>query len=109
MRTERVSRLRKQQAGEDRYGDPIFEEVESALPRALFAPGGVSEPVEPGRAPVVTEPTLYWRRQRPDVRASDRIKVRGRVFEVEGEPSDWRGRSVGGLVVKLRRAEEGVS
>lgn len=108
MRVEPVSRLRKQQDGMDRYGDPIFVEVESRLPRALFAPGGVSEPVEPGRAPVVTEPTLYWRRQWPDVQASDRLKVRGRVYEVEGEPADWRGRSVGGLAVRLRRAAEGV-
>lgn len=106
MLTDLVVRLRKEQTGEDRYGDPVYGDVESPLPGALFAPGGTSEPVGPGREPVVMEPTLYWRNQWPDVVASDRLRVRGRVFEVEGEPAEWRGKRVGGLVVTLRRVEE---
>lgn len=101
--------LARVQAGVDRYGEPTFEDRESPLPPARFAPGGVSEPVEPGRAPVVTEPTLYWRNEWPNVPADARIRVRGTVYEVIGDPADWRGDSLGGLVVQLRSVKEGAS
>jgi hypothetical protein len=97
------------QTGVDRYGEPIFGDQESALPPARFDPGGISEPVEPGRAPVVTEPTLYWRNAWPDVPADARVRVRGTVYEVIGDPADWRGDSLGGLVVQLRSVKEGAS
>lgn len=107
--TTPVVRLRLEQTGEDRYGDPVWEDVSTDLPPALFAPGGVEEPVEPGRAPVVSEPTLYWRNAWPDVIASDRLTVRGKTYSVEGEPADWRGARVGGLVVRLKLVEEGTA
>lgn len=102
-----VTRLRRAESGKDRYGDPVYEETSVELPPALFAPGGASEPVVSGREPVVTEPTVYWRGVWPDVVASDRLVVRGRVYEVVGDPADWRGNLVGGLVVRLMRVEEG--
>lgn len=109
MRTEPVARYRRTQSGTDGRGDPIYTRTKTDLPPALFAPGGISEPVEPGREPVVTEPTLYWRRQWPDVAASDELEVRGKRYTVEGEPAEWRGTRVGGLTVNIRRAEEGVA
>lgn len=109
MKTEPVKRYRREQTGVDGYNNPIYGRVSTDLPPALFAPGGVSEPIEPGRDPVVTEPTLYWRRKWPDVLASDEIEVRGDVFRVRGKPADWKGSTVGGLVVSLYLAEEGAS
>lgn len=105
--TTPVARLRLEQTGVDRYGDPVWEEVSEALPDGLFAPGGVEEPAVVGRAVVVSEPTVYWRNLWPDVVASDRLVVRGKTYTVEGEPADWRGARVGGLVVRLRLVEEG--
>lgn len=103
-----VTRLRRQKTGEDRYGNDLFEEVPTELPPALFAPKDEIPVAEPGRAPVVTVPTLYWRRQWPDVLASDRLTVRGVTYDVQTDPADWRGQFTGGLVVKLRDTREGV-
>lgn len=103
---EAVTRLREGVSGEDRYGNPVFEELEEELPKARFVPGGMIETVSPGRATVMLNPTLYWRHLWPDVAPSDRLVVRGDVYEVEGEPGDWQGKRVGGLVVQLRAAKE---
>ena len=101
-----VKRHRRVESGADRYGNPTYTETVSDLPPARFAPRSVIPSPEPGRAPVVNEPALYWKRQWPDVVASDRIEVRGSVFEVSGDPADWRGPLSGGLVVRLREARE---
>lgn len=106
---DEVTRLRRVQTGQDRYGNPVFEVVESVIPeRALFAPKDVVPSPEPGRSPVVVEPTLYWFQSWPDLNAADRVRVRGVEYEVETVPADWRSPSVGGLVVKLRDSTEGV-
>lgn len=107
---DEVTRLRREQVGVDRYNNPVYETAESVLPElALFAPKDVIPAVEVGRSPVVTEPTLYWLEAWPDVRADDRLRVRGVEYEVAAVPADWRGRMVGGLVVKLRDSTEGVA
>lgn len=102
-----VTRLRRVQSGLDPYGNPVYTETSTALPSARFAPRDVIPSAEPGREPVVTEPTLYWRNQWPDVLPSDRLTVRGVTYAVQTDPADWRGDMVGGLVVKLRNVEEG--
>src|SRR5690554_5465643 len=103
---EPVTRIRHQQSGEDRYGNPVFEDVETVLEEsAAFDPGGSVEPVEVGREPVITSPKLYFT-VRPDITAADRVRVRGDEFTVTGKPADWRspwGSDVGGLVVELER------
>lgn len=109
MRAEPIYRHRRGKTGEDAYDNDVYGWTRTQLPDGLFAPGGVSEPVEPGREPVVSEPAVYWRRVRPDVVAADRIEVRGLVYDVVGDPADWRGTFVGGLGVRLKRAEEGVA
>lgn len=107
---EPVSRIRAGgTSGVDRYGNPIpGADVEVALPRAAFDPGGSLEPVEVGRAPVVTTPKAYWRDVAPDVQATDRLRVRGIVYRVEGRPALWVNPHTGrtaGLVVELRSDE----
>lgn len=105
-----VTRLRREQVSTDRYGNPVFDLVESDLPDlALFAPKDVIPSPEVGRSPIVVEPSLYWFKAWPDVVASDRLRVRGVEYEVLSVPADWRSEAVGGLVVKLRDSAEGVA
>lgn len=106
---DQVTRIRREQTGVDRYGNPVYGTVEVVLSElALFAPKDVIPAVEVGRSPIVVEPSLYWFKSWPDVRPDDRVRVRGVEYEVEAVPADWRSSSVGGLVVKLRDSAEGV-
>jgi hypothetical protein len=106
---EPVTRRRQQQTGVDRYDNPVYELVDTVLvERAGFDPGGSREPVEVGREQTITTPKLYFRRQYPDLIDTDQVIVRGVVFDIEGNPPDWKspyGSAVGGLVVELKRAE----
>lgn len=106
--TETVTRIRAgASVGTDAFGVPIpGSDVETDITGALFAPGGTSEPVEVGREATVSAPTLYFRDARPDFVRTDRVRVRGVVYELDGDPADWRNGDshVGGLVVTLRRA-----
>lgn len=106
---DRVTRIRREKTGEDRFRNPIYSDIESDIAElALFAPKDVIPAIEVGRSPVVVEPTLYWFKAWPEIRADDRVRVRGIEYEVQSVPADWRGPSVGGLVVKLRDSTEGV-
>lgn len=109
MRVEPIYRHRRQKTGTDAYGNDLYGWVKSQLEDGMFAPGGVQEPIEPGREPVVSEPTVYWRKTWPDVISSDLIEVRGVVYDVIGDPAEWRGVMAGGLAVKLKHSEDGVA
>jgi len=105
---EQVSRSRRSQTGTDRYGEPVYAWTTTTLAeRCSFDPGGSVEPVEVGRAQVVTTPRAYFCTH-PDVVAEDRLILRGATYTVEGDPAHWRdpwGSDVGGTVVELRRVE----
>lgn len=109
MRGEPVTRIRAGASpGADRYNKPIpGPDVESPAGEALFDPGGTREAAEPGRAPVTTEPTLYFRGAFPDLCSGDRVRVRGVVFMVQGDRSDWDrpGARARGAVVELRKVD----
>ncbi len=104
-----VTRFRRVESGRDRYNQPIYTTTETDLPDALFAPRHVVPAVEVGRQPTIVEPTLYWPDLWPDVAASDRLRVRGRVYEVNADAAEWRGHGAGGLVVVLKDSAEGVA
>lgn len=107
---DQVTRLRRELTGEDRYGNPEYSVVESEIPElALFAPKDVIPALEVGRSPTIVEPSLYWWQAWPDIRADDRLRVRGVEYEVLGTPADWRSQTIGGLVVKLYDSTEGVA
>lgn len=101
---EMVTRLRREQTGTDRYGDPVYTDVEAPLPEgAAFAPKGSVVSLQVGREMVTTADTLYFT-TRPDLTDADRVRVRGLVRTIQGRPQDWRspwGTDVGGLVVEL--------
>lgn len=91
--------------GTDRYGQPVLVDVTVVLEeRAAFDPGTSVEPLEVGRASIVTKPSLYFQGTWPDIHEGDRLIFRGQTYEVEGRPKDYRspwGTGVGGLVVEL--------
>ena len=72
-----------------------------------FNPGQSAEPTEVGRNAVITQPEVYTE-VGADVLAGDRLIVRGRTYEVDGDPSDWRSPFTGweaGLTVTLKIVE----
>lgn len=74
--------------------------VEFELPGVMVAPGASTELVN-GQNSVDTDMTLYAEgNSDTGVRATDRIRVRGQLYEVVGQPAVW-GRF--GTVIQLRR------
>lgn len=97
---------------EDPYsGEPTGRDWDTADTLALsdlaFNPGSSNEPREVGRNAVITQPEVYG----PvgiDVLAGDRLEIRGRTYEVEGDVSEWRSPFTGweaGVVIKLQAVE----
>lgn len=97
---ETVVRLRSTGGGFDRYGDPIpGTDDETPIDGALVAFASSSEPVVVGRNSVITQDTLYLP-EGTDALATDRFRVRGKEYEIEGEPADWAG---AGVVVAIKK------
>jgi len=74
------------------------------IPGCAFNPGGSSEPVQDARSAVISQPEVYAPAG-ADVTAGDRLEVRGRVYDVDGEPAGWRSPFTGwepGMVVALK-------
>jgi hypothetical protein len=96
--------------GLDRYRNPLpGVDTETPFDRAGFDPGGSREPVEVGRTATVTTPKVYFLGYAPDIVSTDRLRVRGLVYQVQGRPAEWRdpyaGNAVRGVVVELELAE----
>ena len=92
MRTETVEVWRAGSAT-DPYGDPVPGVwSKQASYDAVLGPSNPSEPVEVGRNAVITGGTVYIRDllSVPDIRATDRAKVRDVMFEIDGEVGVWR-------------------
>lgn len=73
----------------DRNGNPVpGPDAEITVAGCAVGPRFSTEPVEAGRQQVVSGLTVYMP-PGTDVRASDRLRVRGVVRRVEGEPFDF--------------------
>ncbi len=84
----------------DPFGDPAAgNPPEFEIAGCLFAPGG-SEEIGGGSAGVDTEAKIYGP-PGADVRSTDRIRARGQVYTVVGDPQDWGS---AGVVISLRKA-----
>lgn len=84
-----------------------FTPDELEIEGCAFDPGSSSEPLEQARDGVLTKPTLYAPSS-SDVLPSDRILVRGRTWQVDGDPSDYRSPFDGwaaGMVIHLKAME----
>lgn len=108
---ETVTRLRATQtvnrfsgnADTPDWSNPDELEIEGCA----FNPGTSTEPLETGRAAVLTQPEVYAPAD-SDVLEGDRLVVRGITYEVEGHPADYRSPFTGwrpGLVVRLKAKE----
>lgn len=78
---------------EDEYGDPVpgvWAKLSDHVGR--FAPSNPAEPVEVGRNAVITGGIVYIRDLAtvPNIRATDRVSVRGVMLDIDGEVGVWR-------------------
>jgi hypothetical protein len=109
--TETVTRLRGTE-GTDAYGTPSISWASPAeldIPNTIVAPrmAAGDELARHGRQGVIVGLTIYPP-SGSDIGYRDRVRVRGAVYEVEGEPGDWRNPFTGdrpGMEVALRRVE----
>lgn len=81
-----MTRLR---GGRTSFGGDPTSDVELDIEGCLFAPTGGFEQTG-GRDTVTTQPTLYTP-PGADIRSTDRVRIRGFVYQVDGEPADWHG------------------
>lgn len=90
MNGETVTVVRRgAQTGEDRYGKPIYgPDQEIPVAGCMVAPRSSAEPDEVGRGAVITGVTVYLP-PGADVRPQDRLRIRGELFQVDGDAGDW--------------------
>lgn len=82
----------------DAFGDPLpGVPTEVEVPGCLFAPGP-SVKITAGANQVEADGTVYAP-PGADVRPTDRLRVRGDVYEVAGKPQDWGSN---GVVIAVR-------
>lgn len=91
----------------DRYRNVVADwsnPARTEVPGCAVAPGTSSEE-NAGRTAVIAGLTVYLPAG-ADVRPADRIEIRGVVYDIDGEPGDWRNPFTdtrAGLEVALRR------
>lgn len=79
--------------------------TEATVSGIAVEPRPSSEPVQDARNAVTSGYTLYGF-PRGSVTAANRVRVRGEVYDVLGDPADWRSPFTGwepGLVVQVGR------
>lgn len=97
MDTETVTVIRP--TGKDRFGDPLpGSPVEFDVGGCLFAPGNTQE-LSNGSNIVIADAAIYGP-SGMDVRATDKLRIRGLLYETIGQPQFWGS---AGTVVQLRR------
>jgi hypothetical protein len=100
---ETVVRVRG--SGRDEYGDPVASETRVTMTTKGIAPRYTSDPADPTRAPVIDGFTVYLL-PGADVLATDRLEVRGGLYDVDGQPGEWVSPFSGdsrGVEVNVRR------
>lgn len=97
MDTETVTVVRP--TGRDKFGDPLpGSPTEFDVGGCLFAPGNTKE-LANGSNVVEAEANIYGPAGM-DVKATDKLRVRGLLYEVMGQPQFWGST---GTVVPVRR------
>lgn len=81
----------------DKFGDETGPAVELAIAGCLFAPGPSAE-LHDAANQVDTDGTVYAPAG-SDVRATDRLRIRGVLHQVVGDPQVW---GAAGVVVVVR-------
>jgi hypothetical protein len=86
----------------DAYGNDVYVDSPSTVVGA-FAPGTTFERLGTGDT-ITTQPSLYLP-SGTAVEGIDWVSVRGKKYEVDGDPGDWRSPFTGwhaGIVVPLK-------
>lgn len=86
----------------DHYGDGTTTEAPPRSLSALVADRSSVEPLNPNQPATTTGKTLYLERVDIEPGASDWFTVRGKRYEVDGEPHRW---GTSGVVVNVKRAD----
>jgi hypothetical protein len=94
-----------QEGAEDDHGNPVESFAAGGSVGGWgFNPGGSVETYWSGRNPVTTSPQLFRRSTDFVPGRRDRCTVRGRLYQVSGDPAVWRSPLTGwapGVVVDL--------
>ena len=108
---ETVTRLRGTAQVDPYSGEPdgISWDAPDSLdiPGCAFDPGGSQEPTADGRSSVITRPTVLAAFG-SDILPGDRLVVRGKTYEVEGDPAEYHHPMTGwepGMTVTLERVD----
>lgn len=84
---EPVTRIRKEVAGRDEYGNDRWTTAETTMIAAV-APRVSREDMQ--SRDQVTSGLIMWTPPGVDVVATDQFRIRGAVYEVDGDSMDWR-------------------
>lgn len=100
--------IRRAEITKDEAGDRVVGSFADHLPMAVkFAPSNSTEPVEVGSNAVITGGTVYARdlSAPPDVVATDRARIRGIDYEIEGEIGSWQRATGWGIQFGVKRVK----
>lgn len=90
----------------DRFGDPTSTEPDREVEGCAIVPRpAAGEDADPRSMTVIAGLQAFCPPD-ADIRATDQVTVRGRRYEVDGEPGDFRARRTGAskvLLVNLKR------
>ncbi len=104
---ETVTLLRTEVTGHDEFGNDVLSPVTVDVRGVAVWPRTASRDVE-GQNTLVISGLFVMLPPGIDVKATDRMLVRGTRYEVDGEPGVWRSYLTGtdaGTQVALRRVE----
>lgn len=108
---ETITRLRATAVTDPYSGQPTGSDWSSPssldIPGCGFNPGQSSEPLQEARNAIQTQPEVYAPTG-SDILSGDRVVVRGKTYDVDGEPADWRSPFTGwapGMVIALKRTD----
>lgn len=101
---ETVTIITNTVTGQDGYGKDIYASTEVTVDGCAFAPAGSLERVQ-GQNLLTTSPTIYLPTGAAVPAATDRARVRGRLYDIDGEPQVFVNPYTGnqpGAVLRLK-------
>lgn len=107
---EPITVATRTQTGVDGYGDPVYSTT-SVTCKGAFAPSETGKLTDGGQL-VTSQPTVLFTGKDADnvaavVTSNSQITVRGKAYEVDGEPSDWVNPFTGnhaGITIPVKRS-----
>ena len=82
---ETVTIISRTVTGQDADGNDVYGTTTTDVPHSIFAPEGSVERVQ-GQDIVTTSPKVYLPDGAPVPKATDKVQVRGLLYDIDGEP-----------------------